>query len=423
MKTKLPLLLTILLPLALHAATDLSTALQKGLFEEEANQNLPAAIQAYQSLLAASDDQRKLAATALFRLGECYRKLGQTNDAIAQYQRLIRDFTDQTTLATLSRQNLVGLGSVPATTTARSPEGSRPGSSIAAELARTEGILAQLKGWDLSQLRRLIPRLIPDAEFEQLDKELAGYEEPYRRAVVAGQGRPSLGTEHDAELDLRRKRLIQRSDELLRILESRVENLRAQVSEQMTEARKAQRVIGNELPALTPAQVEAQRLLVERLELEIKTAEAEIARYNELIEQGVGPRNSADKAKANLLDLKRQLVLARDAQTAVPQVQSEALQSAAFLKQLQDLSRTELVRVLPTVAPDELLNSLLEKRAQAERNLATLNVSFASSHPDVKAAEATLTNPNMQITERVDGIMQGLAINAAALKAQSRTEP
>ena len=46
MKTKLPLLLCILLPLAAHAATDLSTALQKGLFEEEANQNLPAAIQA-----------------------------------------------------------------------------------------------------------------------------------------------------------------------------------------------------------------------------------------------------------------------------------------------------------------------------------------------------------------------------------------
>ena len=110
MKTKLPLLLAILLPLVAHAADDLSTALQKGLFEEEANQNLPAAIQAYQSLLAASDDQRKLAATALFRLGECYRKLGQTNDAIAQYRRLIRDFTDQTTLATLSRQNLTGLG-------------------------------------------------------------------------------------------------------------------------------------------------------------------------------------------------------------------------------------------------------------------------------------------------------------------------
>ena len=66
--------------------------------------------------LAASDEQRKLAATALFRLGECYRKLGRTNDAVVQYQRLIRDFTDQATLTTLSRQNLHGLGVSPAMT-------------------------------------------------------------------------------------------------------------------------------------------------------------------------------------------------------------------------------------------------------------------------------------------------------------------
>lgn len=110
MKTKLTLLLVVLLPLAARAAEDLTTALQKGLFEEEANQNLPAAIKAYESLLAASDEQRKLAATALFRLGECYRKLGKTNDAVAQYQRLLRDYADQGTLVTLSRQNLTGLG-------------------------------------------------------------------------------------------------------------------------------------------------------------------------------------------------------------------------------------------------------------------------------------------------------------------------
>jgi len=66
------------------------------LFEEEANDNLAAAIKAYQSVLATHDNQRKLAATALFRLGECYRKLGQTNEAVAQYQRLLRDFSDQT---------------------------------------------------------------------------------------------------------------------------------------------------------------------------------------------------------------------------------------------------------------------------------------------------------------------------------------
>src|SRR6516225_1703937 len=112
MKTKCATLIAILLASAslAWAADSLTEALQKGLFEEEANHNLDAAIQAYQSVINQSQDQRKVTATALFRLGECYRKQNKTNEAVAQYQQLLRDYSDQTTLVTLSRQNLVGLG-------------------------------------------------------------------------------------------------------------------------------------------------------------------------------------------------------------------------------------------------------------------------------------------------------------------------
>lgn len=97
-----------------HAATnDLTGLLQKGLFEEEANRNLDAAISNYQFLANAFDKDRQVAATAIFRLGECYRKLGRTNEAAAQYQRIVREFSDQQTLVTLSRQNLVGIGVEP----------------------------------------------------------------------------------------------------------------------------------------------------------------------------------------------------------------------------------------------------------------------------------------------------------------------
>src|SRR6266498_3391058 len=109
MKTLL-LFFALLVALTVNAADDFVGAVQKGLFEEEANHNLEAAIQAYQTVLATHDEQRKLAATALFRLGECYRKLGRTNDAVAQYQRLLRDFSDQGALARLSEQNLTALG-------------------------------------------------------------------------------------------------------------------------------------------------------------------------------------------------------------------------------------------------------------------------------------------------------------------------
>jgi ankyrin repeat protein len=89
-----------------HAADAANESLQKGLLEEEANRNLDAAIQAYQTAIDQFDDQRKVAGTAVFRLAECYRKLGKTNEAGVQYQRVVRDFADQTNLVTLSRKEL-----------------------------------------------------------------------------------------------------------------------------------------------------------------------------------------------------------------------------------------------------------------------------------------------------------------------------
>lgn len=101
------------------ATNDLTVLLQQGLFEEEANRDLNAAIANYQSLATAFDKDRQLAATAIFRLGECYRKLGKTNEATAQYQRILKEFADQPTLVTLSRQNLAGLAPQQNATTGR----------------------------------------------------------------------------------------------------------------------------------------------------------------------------------------------------------------------------------------------------------------------------------------------------------------
>src|SRR2546425_1096961 len=113
MKTKiLPLVAGVLIAstrLALSADA-LNEALQKGLLEEEANHNLDTAIQAYQSVINHYDGQRKIAATAVFRLGECYRKQGKTNEAVAAYQRVLQDFADQSSLTGLSERNLVALG-------------------------------------------------------------------------------------------------------------------------------------------------------------------------------------------------------------------------------------------------------------------------------------------------------------------------
>lgn len=90
--------------LAMGGTNEVSALLQKGLFEEEANRNLDAAIQAYQAVVTQTDKDRQFAATAVFRLGECYRKQGKTNEANEEYRRIVREFPDQVELAKLSRE-------------------------------------------------------------------------------------------------------------------------------------------------------------------------------------------------------------------------------------------------------------------------------------------------------------------------------
>ena len=117
MKTKMTALFAALLlsaGFAFGATNDLPTLLQKGLLEEEANHNLEAAVRNYQAALDGFDQDRLLAATTVFRLGECLRKLGRANEAGLQYQRVLREFPDQTNLVKLCSDYLGGNAPVPA---------------------------------------------------------------------------------------------------------------------------------------------------------------------------------------------------------------------------------------------------------------------------------------------------------------------
>jgi tetratricopeptide (TPR) repeat protein len=103
MKAKLAFAV-VLTATGLSGAQDpLAEMLRKGVVQEETNSNLDAAIRAYQAVLAQFGEERKTAATALFRLAESYRKQGKNDSAIAAYQRLVQEFADQTKLAEQSR--------------------------------------------------------------------------------------------------------------------------------------------------------------------------------------------------------------------------------------------------------------------------------------------------------------------------------
>ncbi len=136
MKTNILLLVLALMVTRVLAAEDPASILQKALFEEEANRNISAAMEGYQKVIAQFDDQRKLAATAIFRLAECYRKQGNTNAATAQYQRILNEFADQGQLVNTSRERL-GQQQPAASVESGAPNNS----SDATEIALWQGVI------------------------------------------------------------------------------------------------------------------------------------------------------------------------------------------------------------------------------------------------------------------------------------------
>ena len=106
MRTLFTLVMLVVAAGVADAQDRLADQLKKGIVQEETGQNPEKAIQAYKAIVAQFDDDRKVAATALYRLAESYRKAGKRTEAQAAYQRVVREFADQTTLADPSRRQL-----------------------------------------------------------------------------------------------------------------------------------------------------------------------------------------------------------------------------------------------------------------------------------------------------------------------------
>jgi tetratricopeptide (TPR) repeat protein len=105
MKTAFALALLAFVPQC-PAQDQLADALRKAIVEEDVNHNLNAAIKSYQSIVQRFHEDRTAAATAQFRLAECYRKLGETAQADAAYNQLIAQFPDQAALVERSRRQV-----------------------------------------------------------------------------------------------------------------------------------------------------------------------------------------------------------------------------------------------------------------------------------------------------------------------------
>ena len=146
----------------------MAEALRKGIVEEDANRNLAAAIQSYQSVLAQYDEDRKSAGTALFRLAECYRKQGKNDQAAAAYKRVVQEFADQTKLAEQSRSHL--------------PKGQQTGGADSAGVAEAR-----------RRVRGVLEERLKNAEDDLEKAQAAGGKVPMLRNLVA-QWRAEMGS-------------------------------------------------------------------------------------------------------------------------------------------------------------------------------------------------------------------------------------
>jgi hypothetical protein len=105
-----------LLPSVAGAATSTSELLEKGIYTEETKGDVDAAIAIYQQLVGEAQNSQSLAAQAQLRLGQCYLKKNRTADALAAFEKLVRDFPNEKELVAKAREHLpaeIALGPAP----------------------------------------------------------------------------------------------------------------------------------------------------------------------------------------------------------------------------------------------------------------------------------------------------------------------
>jgi Tol biopolymer transport system component len=92
------------------AAESFSVLLQKGIFAEETEGNLDAAIKIYQQITVEAAANRAVAAQAQFRLAVCQQKKGDKAQAISLLNDLLKQFPSEAALGQKARALLVDLG-------------------------------------------------------------------------------------------------------------------------------------------------------------------------------------------------------------------------------------------------------------------------------------------------------------------------
>ena len=108
------LLIVLLLAETMAGAKPASVLLQKGIYAEETEGDLNAAIAAYRKAVEEAKALRAVGAQAQYRLAICLKKQSKNHEAMAALHQLISDFPTEGRLVAQARSQLAALGSASA---------------------------------------------------------------------------------------------------------------------------------------------------------------------------------------------------------------------------------------------------------------------------------------------------------------------
>ncbi|HRI12162.1 MAG TPA: ankyrin repeat domain-containing protein [Verrucomicrobiota bacterium] len=287
---------------SLRGADSAQAALQRGLTAEEAQRDLAAARDAYSEAIRLAEAQREAAATALYRLSEVQRRLGDTNAATEAIGRLLRDYPEQTNLVVLVRQG----PSAPAQLTTRVTMLNRDIELLEAQAGNLEKVTREAGALsDVDRARRLsVDHATP--ELSRLLTELN------QADVALSQVNTDFGPKHperlraQTKLDKLSTQLSAESAAILSALDSKWQGL---IRESANLAGKAKALsLQLEQEAQNPAN---RRSLGDDpnvfLQEEITLAEEQLRMVEVRFRSGQASQDEVIRARRDVLSLKRQL--------------------------------------------------------------------------------------------------------------------
>lgn len=102
-------LLAVVLAVSAASAKEASVLLQEGLYAEQVEGDLDAAIKIYRQVIAGSEDIKQAAAQATYRIAMCYLKKGRKPEAAKEFRNLLSKFPGQESLAREAQKQLARL--------------------------------------------------------------------------------------------------------------------------------------------------------------------------------------------------------------------------------------------------------------------------------------------------------------------------